>query len=141
MRAAHVDYITHGGAVMKPYQKVATALVLGAIVGGAATQAIHAQTKPAYVVLAIRSVIDAANYKTVTEKAPAVVAAAGGRIVVATNAITSLDGKPPQRFLLISFDSAAKAQAWYDSPAMKDINAMRIKSTDSLSFIVEATGN
>jgi len=130
-----------GGAVMKPYQKTAMALVVGAAMGGAAIQTIHAQAKPAYVILAIRSVTDAANYKTVTEKAPAVVAAAGGHLIVATNAITSLDGKPPQRFVLIGFDSAAKAHAWYDSPAMKEINAMRIKSTDSLSFIVEGTGN
>jgi uncharacterized protein (DUF1330 family) len=126
---------------MKSYQKIIVALVAGAAVGGAAIQSIHAQAKTAYVIVAIRSVVDADNYKTVTEKAPAVVAAAGGRLVVATNAITSLDGKPPQRFVLIAFDSAAKAQAWYDSPAMKEINAMRIKSTDSLSFIVEGTGN
>jgi uncharacterized protein (DUF1330 family) len=126
---------------MKSYQKIIVALVAGAAVGGAAIQSIHAQAKTAYVIVAIRSVVDADNYKTVTEKAPAVVAAAGGRLVVATNAITSLDGKPPQRFVLIAFDSAAKAQAWYDSPTMKEINAMRIKSTDSLSFIVEGTGN
>jgi uncharacterized protein (DUF1330 family) len=126
---------------MKSYQKIIVALVAGAAVGGAAIQSIHAQAKTAYVIVAIRSVVDADNYKTVTEQAPAVVAAAGGRLVVATNAITSLDGKPPQRFVLIAFDSAAKAQAWYDSPAMKEINAMRIKSTDSLSFIVEGTGN
>jgi len=54
-----------------------------------------------------------------------------------TNAITSLDGKPPQRFVLIAFDSAEKAQTWYDMPAMNELTAMRIKSTDSLSFIVE----
>ena len=126
---------------MKPYQKIAMALVAGAAIGGAVIQSIHAQAKTAYVIVAIRSVVDADNYKTVTEKAPAVVAAAGGRLVVATDAITSLDGKPPQRFVLIAFDSAAKAQAWYDSPPMKEINTMRIKSTDSLSFIVEGTGN
>ena len=99
---------------MKPYQKIIIALVAGAAIGGAAIQSIHAQAKSAYVIVAIRSVIDADNYKTVTEKAPAVVAAAGGRLVVATNAITSLDGKPPQRFVLIAFDSAAKARAWYE---------------------------
>jgi uncharacterized protein (DUF1330 family) len=69
--------------------------------------------------LPFRSVTDAAYYTTVTEKAPAIVAAAGGSLIVATNAITSLDGKPPVRFVLIGFDSTAKAQAWYDSPAMK----------------------
>jgi uncharacterized protein DUF1330 len=85
-----------GGAVMKPYQKIAVALVVGAAMGGAAIQTIHAQAKTAYVIVAIRSVTDAANYKTVGEKAPGVVAAAGGHLIVATNAIASLDGKPPQ---------------------------------------------
>ena len=69
---------------MKSYQKIIVALVAGAAVGGAAIQSIHAQAKTAYVIVAIRSVVDADNYKTVTEKAPAVVAAAGGRLVVAT---------------------------------------------------------
>jgi hypothetical protein len=50
-----------GGAVMKPYQKIAMALLVGAAMGGAAIQTIHAQAKPAYVILAIRSVTDAAN--------------------------------------------------------------------------------
>jgi len=126
---------------MKSFHKIAMALIAGAAVGMAAIEGIHAQTKPAYVVVAIRSITDAENYKSVTEKAPSVVAAAGGHLVVATAAITSLDGKPPARFVLISFDNAAKAQAWYDSPAMKEINAMRIKSTDSLAFIVEGSGN
>jgi len=39
--------------------------------------------------------------------------------------------------VLIAFDSAEKAQTWYDMPAMNELTAMRIKSTDSLSFIVE----
>ena len=86
---------------MKSYQKIAIALVVGAAAGGAAIQTIHAQAKTAYVIVAIRSVTDAANYKTVGEKAPAVVAAAGGgHLIVATNAITSLDGKPPGRSCL-----------------------------------------
>jgi uncharacterized protein (DUF1330 family) len=83
--------------------------------------------------------IDAEGLKTVAEKAPAITEAAGGHPLVATNAITSLDRKPPQRFVLVAFASVEKAKAWYDMPAMKELTAMRIKSTDSLSFIVEGT--
>jgi ABC-type uncharacterized transport system permease subunit len=36
------------------------ALVVGVAMGGAAIQTIHAQAKPAYVIVAIRSVTDAA---------------------------------------------------------------------------------
>jgi hypothetical protein len=34
-----------------------------------------------------------------------------------------------------------KALAWNDSPAVKEITAARIKSTDSLSFIVEGVAD
>ena len=32
-------------------------------------------------------------------------------------------------------------QAWSDTPAVKEITAARMKSTDSLSFIVEGMAN
>ena len=62
----------------------------------------------------------------------------GGRFVVRTDKITSFDGTPPQRFVLVAFDSPEKAQAWHTSAAMKDIDAARMKTTDSLSFMVES---
>jgi uncharacterized protein (DUF1330 family) len=125
---------------MKTNAKIALTLLGGIALGGAASQALFAQAKPpAYVVVAIRKVNDADAFKTgVVEKAtPAALAAAGGKYVVRTQNITSLDGTPPQRFVLIAFDSVEKAKAWNDSAGQKDINAARIKSTDSLSFIVE----
>ncbi len=57
--------------------------------------------------------------------------------MVAANSVTGLDGHPPQRFVLIAFDSVEKAKAWHDLPAMKEVTAPRIKSTDSVAFIVE----
>jgi len=107
---------------MKSHQKIAMALITGVAIGVAAIQGLHAQAKPtAYVVVAIRSITDAEGLKTVAEKAPAIIAAAGGHPLVATNAITSLDGKPPQRFVLFALDSIGKAKAWYDMPAMKEL--------------------
>ena len=73
--------------------------------------------------------------------APAALAASRGRYVIRTQTVKSLDGPAPERFVVISFDSAEKAQAWNDSPATKEITAARIKSTDSLSFIVEGVAN
>jgi uncharacterized protein (DUF1330 family) len=68
-------------------------------------------------------------------------AAAGGHYVVRTQKITSLDGTPPQRFIMLAFDSVEKAQAWSDSAATKEVTAARIKTTDSLSFMVEGFAN
>jgi uncharacterized protein (DUF1330 family) len=114
-------------------------MLVGFAIGAAAIPGLHAQAKPpTYAVIAIRKVNDADTYKTgVLDKAAPIITAAGGRFVVRTDKITSLDGTPPVRFVLIAFDSAEKAQAWHDSAAQKDLDAVRMKTTDSLSFIVE----
>ena len=124
---------------MKTKYKVAVALVAGTAIGGAAIQSIHAQMKPpTYVVVAIRKITDADTFKTgVVAKASASAMASGGSFVIRTDKITSLDGNPPERFVLIKFDSVGKAQAWHNSAAQKEIDAARAKSTDSLSFIVD----
>ena len=124
---------------MKTKYKVAIALAAGAAIGGAAIQGLHAQAKPpTYVVIAIKKITDVDSFKTnVIAKATATVAASGGNFVIRTDKITSLDGTPPSRFILIKFDSVEKAQAWSNSAAQKEVDAARAKSTDSLSFIVE----
>ena len=124
---------------MKTKYKIAIALVAGTAIGGAAIQSIHAQMKPpTYVVVAIRKITDADSFKTnVVAKAAAAMAGSGGNFVIRTDKITSLDGTPPARFVLIKFDSVEKAQAWHNSAAQKEIDAARAKSTDSLSFIVD----
>ena len=120
--------------------KIALAALAGLGIGAAAVHELHAQAKPpAYVVVAVRNIKDADAFKAgVVDKAsPALVTGAGGRYLVRSQTIKSLDGPSPQRFVLLAFDSAEKAQAWADLPAVKEINAARMKSTDSLSFIVE----
>jgi uncharacterized protein (DUF1330 family) len=120
--------------------KIALALLAGAGIGAAAIEGLHAQAKPpTYLVIAVRSIKDADGFKAgVLDKyAPAALAAAGGHYVVRSQKITSLDGTPPQRFVMFAFDSAEKAQAWNDSAATKEVAAARIKTTDSLSFMVE----
>ena len=118
-------------------------LLAGIGIGATAVQGLHAQSKPlTYVIVAIRKINDADNYKTnVIEKAPAAMANSGGRFVVRTDKITALDGTPPQRFVLIAFDSPAQAEAWKNSALQKDVDSWRTKTTDSLSFMVEGLAN
>ena len=113
---------------MKVNFKQALTLLAGVALGGAVIQSIHAQTKPpTYVVVAIRKINDADGFKAgvVDKAAPAVLAAAEGRYVIRTQTIISLDGPPPQRFILIAFDSVEKAQAWHNSAAQKELDALR----------------
>ncbi len=78
-------------------------------------------------------------FKTLLLKEPQAVAAFGGRFVARTNYITG-DGVAPLRFVIIAFDSVQKAQNWNNSAAQTEINAIRMKSTTSRSFIVETDG-
>ena len=129
---------------MNTRYKIVLAMLAGTGLGAAAIQGLHAQAKPpAYVVVAVRKINDADAFKAgVVDKAtPAALAAAGGRYVVRAQKVIRLDGPAPQRFVLIAFDSVEKAQAWSGSAATKEVTAARIKSTDSLSFIVEGSAN
>jgi uncharacterized protein (DUF1330 family) len=129
---------------VKTNYKVAIALVAGAAIGGAAIQGLHAQTKPpAYIVIPILKINDAAAFKAgvVDKSMPADVTAAGGHYIIRGQKITSLDGDPPARLIVVAFDSVEKAQAFSNSAAQKEVNAARIKSTNSLSFIVEGFAN
>ena len=129
---------------MNTKYKIAMAALIGTGLGAAAIEGLHAQAKPpAYVIVAIRKINDADGFKTgvVDKTDPASMSAAGGRYVVRTQSITNLDGTPPQRFVLIQFDSAEKAQAWHNSAHQKEVDAARMKTTDSLSFMVEGMAN
>jgi uncharacterized protein (DUF1330 family) len=129
---------------MKTRYKLAVALVAGAAIGGAAIQGLHAQSKPpTYVVIPILKINDAAAFKAgVIDKASetdAVLTAEGGHHLIRSQRFTSLDGNPPERLIVIAFDSIEKAQARENSAAVKEVTAARMKSTNSLSFIVEGT--
>ena len=125
---------------MNTRYKIALAALAGIGIGAAAIHELHAQAKPpAYVVIAVRSIKDADAFKTgVVDKAsPAALAAAGGRYVVRTQTVKSLDGPSPQRYVLLAFDSVEKAQAWEDSPAYEAIKPIRHASAKSRVFIAE----
>jgi len=129
---------------MKSNYKIAIALLAGAAIGGAAIQGLHAQAKPpGYIVIPILKINDAAAFKAgVIDKAmPADLTAAGGHYVIRSQKFTSLDGNPPERLVIIAFDSVEKAQAFWNTPIQKEVNAARMKSTNSLSFIVEGMPN
>jgi uncharacterized protein (DUF1330 family) len=125
-------------------RRIATGLTLlaGVAIGATAIQGLHAQAKPpAYVVIPILKINDPAAFKAgVIDKGSetgAAMTAAGGHYLIRTQKFTSLDGTPPDRLVIIAFDSVEKAQAYENSAALKDVNAARMKSTNSLSFIVE----
>jgi uncharacterized protein (DUF1330 family) len=122
---------------MTRYITLGITLLTGVAIGAVAVGGLRAQAKPStYVVVAIRKINDAEGFKEVIAKAPAAMQASGGHFVVRTDKITSLDGTPPARYVVIAFDSPEQAMAWHNSAAQKEVDALRIKTTDSLSFLV-----
>jgi uncharacterized protein (DUF1330 family) len=124
---------------MRSQYALALAMLTGFGLGAFAVQGLQAQgtAAGAYVIVDINQINDPATLKTIFPKELQAVTAFGGRFVTRTNYITGLDGVAPLRFAIIAFDSVQKAQNWNDSPAQTEINAARMKSTESRSFIVE----
>lgn len=65
----------------------------------------------------------------------------GGRYVVRGGKVTSLEGEPTKRIIVIAFPSMQQAQAWYDSPRYRQIMPIRHKSARSRVFIMEGFSN
>jgi uncharacterized protein (DUF1330 family) len=123
---------------MKTSYNLAIAVAAGAAVGGSVVQGLHAQgTPPTYAVIDISNVTDPEGFKALIPKAGPATAAFGGKFIVRTENITASDGTAPKRFVIIAFDSLAKAKAWDASEAQKEVTAIRMKSSTSRQFFVE----
>jgi uncharacterized protein (DUF1330 family) len=62
----------------------------------------------------------------------------GGRFIVRGGQAAYLEGAPSKgRIVIIEFDSMAKAQAWYASPAYSALREIRYKAGISRTFILE----
>ena len=122
-------------------QRIALGLTLlaGIAIGAFAVNGLNAQGKPpgAYAVVDISEIADQKTFDQIPPKAGPANEAFGGKYVIRTNNLTSLDGTAPKRFVVIAFDSAEKAKAWDNSPAQKEINDLRKKSTKSRVFIAD----
>ncbi len=120
-------------------------MLAGGAIGATAIQGLHAQAKPqSLVVVDISDITNPDGFKGVAQGSPERTAAMqkfGGHYIARTQKITSLDGTPPKRFIIIAFDSLEKAQAWNNSPTQTAVNDTRNKTTKSRSFIVEGMAN
>jgi len=125
---------------MKTNYKLALAALAGVSIGGAGAKAIHAQqakVPPAYVIAEVE-VTDLTSMQKYGEKVPETLAPFTHHYVVHSNKIQALEGEPPKGgVVVIAFDSAEKARAWYDSPAYGAIRPIRQSAAKSRIFIVE----
>jgi uncharacterized protein (DUF1330 family) len=124
---------------MKKNHKLALAMLAGVSIGIAGAMAIHPQqirTPPTYVVAELE-VTDPATYQKYSAQVPETLAPFHGHFIVRGGKIETVEGAPPQRLVVIAFDSLEKARAWYDSSVYKAILPLRLSSAKTRLFIVE----
>jgi uncharacterized protein (DUF1330 family) len=118
--------------------KYALAIGIGFALGAAAIQGLHAQGKPpAYYIGEITVKDQEAFIKEFAAPGVKPVQDAGGKFIVRGFKPIALQGETPPRVTVIQFDNMDKAQAWWNSPANKDQQAIGNKYATFRSFLVE----
>jgi len=127
---------------MNPKSKIVLAIVVGAGLGAAATQGLHAQATPkAYAVSELETLDAAAAAAFVPVIAAAQQAAGGRNLRTGGGKIVLMEGgETPKRVAITEWDSLDKALAFYKSKAWSDLTPQREKALKTMRrYIVEAT--
>jgi uncharacterized protein (DUF1330 family) len=113
-----------------------TIVVAGMLLIGLAVAA-QAQGKPPGYVVAELDITDPAVFANeYASKLQATLDPFGGRTIVRGKPI-AVEGEPPKTFVVIEFESADKARAWFDSPAYIALKPARERSAKTKAYIVE----
>ena len=123
---------------MKANYKIAIALVAGAAIGGAAIQGLHAQAKPrAFVVAEVDVTNQDAFIKEYTPLAVKALTESGNKVVARGGKTATIEGAPPKRIVINSFDNLDQAVAAYNSPAYKEARQIGNKYATFRIYAVE----
>ena len=126
---------------MKQSITIGLAMIAGAVFGGAAIQALHAQAKPPIYVV---TEIDPSNLdsylKEYAPKAQQIIRSHGGRVLAAGQDVTTLEvERVKPRVAITSWDSMDKVQAWRNSTEFKANRQTGEKFAKFRSFTVEGS--
>src|SRR5208283_2284247 len=124
---------------MKTNHKLALAVLAGVSIGVVGAQVIQAQQAktPLGYVIAEVEVTDPTTMQKYSEKVPETLAPFDGHFLVRGGKTQTLEGEAPKRIVVIAFESAERARAWYDSPAYAAIKPIRQSAAKARLFIVE----
>jgi uncharacterized protein (DUF1330 family) len=127
---------------MKTNNKLALAVLAGVSISAAVVRAMPTQqvkTEPTYLISEADTIMDVTAVKKYGEKVPETLAPFEGRyhFIVAGGKPQALDGEAPHGIVVIAFDSAEQARAWYDSPAYQAIKPIRQGAVKGRMFLVE----
>jgi|SRR6266478_106105 uncharacterized protein (DUF1330 family) len=128
---------------MNSNRKVLLGVIVGAVLGAAAVQGLHAQAKPKAYLVTETEVIDAAALATYAPQAREAIKAAGGRsLAPASEKAVALVGQAPKRVGISEWENLEKAQAWRNSDAWKALSPQRDKAIKTTrSYAIEGAAN
>jgi uncharacterized protein (DUF1330 family) len=93
---------------------------------------------PAYLVVEITRIHDAAAYDTYIERIPAVVAQYGGRYVVRGGPVIPLSGAwEPARVIIVEFDGFEALGAFVTSPEYRVLAPLREAATETRAIALD----
>src|ERR1700740_849236 len=128
-----------GGNMINRHITVGLAMVVGAAIGAAAVQTLHAQAKPPAYNVAEITIKDQDGYNK--EYLPVITKAltdAGGKFIVRGGKTISYEGAAPApRVVVAQFENLDKLQALYNSASYKDAIAVGDKYSTQRIFGVE----
>jgi len=123
---------------VKTLYAVTLSIIAGFGLGILAGQPLAQAAPPAYVVTLFDSGLKSATDTDYPSLNPATFQPYGGHYIIHFGKTVSFDGRPPNRFVIIAFDSMEKAQAWHSSDAFRQSYDAR-KLSDVRAFAVEGT--
>lgn len=92
---------------------------------------------PAYVIVDIE-IHDSSLYDEYKKLAPSSIAAYGGKYLARGGACEILEGKwLPKRFVILEFESMARAKEWWGSKEYSDAKDLRHKCANTKMIVIE----
>jgi len=91
----------------------------------------------AYIIVEVE-VKDPVRYEDYKKHTPASIAAYGGKFIVRGGKAELIEGnQEPKRIVVLEFESADKAKAWWNSPEYSEAKKLRHATADSRMILVE----
>ena len=100
----------------------------------------HGNSLHAFAIIEIDEVMDQRVLQAVLAKTSAVAASFRGRTITDAGSITGRDAVPPNKVVLIAFDSIDDAEAWSTSAAEAELDQARDKAARARSFLIDEVG-
>jgi uncharacterized protein (DUF1330 family) len=124
--------------IMRSRYVIAFTIIASGAAGMLAT-ALQAQDKPAPALYVSEfTVTNPEGLQPYRDAVDATFKPYGGYYVVRGGAVTPLEDETKTRIVVIGFDSVEKAKAWYNSPEYQELKPIRVRNTNSRTYIVEA---